>query len=324
MKVMEVSMEQSRNKGVGGTGDPREDPPNQRHRPARFPRAKIRLGTGPECKDGANGRSPRKLTGQRHRPARFPLAKIREGPGPPRREASRLTAEPPRHPPAPTDQCVHINSENFVRSMLGRCAEDEQEVYAMLRTRMQIQVTGRVVACECREGGREEVKKGSGKEQVTDTDRQTPRPSHETTTTIHTRTLALHCGFAWWCHFQSTDGSTSLEVTHTKAIVGLELDRCLSCFRNPIAFKVIRIRRGMTWIAEYLLSNVTNDKLVAKKHLGGGNGRSPRKHADQRHRPTRFPNTNIWSDPPGELTRIALVGGEQANRSSTAAPTERK
>ncbi|KAJ8887830.1 hypothetical protein PR048_014048 [Dryococelus australis] len=33
-------------------------------------------GAMPECKGGGNGRSPRKPTDQRHRPARFPLAKI--------------------------------------------------------------------------------------------------------------------------------------------------------------------------------------------------------------------------------------------------------
>ncbi|KAJ8895276.1 hypothetical protein PR048_000601 [Dryococelus australis] len=48
---------------------------------------------------------------------------------------------------------------------------------------------------------------------------------------------------------------------------------------------------------------------------GRGNGKSPRKSADQWHRPTRFQHAKIRSDPTGDRTRIALVGGEQANRS---------
>ncbi|KAJ8880239.1 hypothetical protein PR048_016705 [Dryococelus australis] len=52
---------------------------------------------------------------------------------------------------------------------------------------------------------------------------------------------------------------------------------------------------------------------------GRGNGRSPRKPADQRHRPVRFPHAKIRSDPAGDWTRITLVGGEQANRSATVA-----
>ncbi|KAJ8868472.1 hypothetical protein PR048_030000 [Dryococelus australis] len=42
MRVIEMSMEQRRNEGVGVTGDPREKHADQRHRPARFPRATIR------------------------------------------------------------------------------------------------------------------------------------------------------------------------------------------------------------------------------------------------------------------------------------------
>ncbi|KAJ8885965.1 hypothetical protein PR048_012171 [Dryococelus australis] len=50
---------------------------------------------------GGNGRYPRKPADQRHRPTRFPHAKIRERPGRglnPWWEASRLTAQPPRSP----------------------------------------------------------------------------------------------------------------------------------------------------------------------------------------------------------------------------------
>ncbi|KAJ8888062.1 hypothetical protein PR048_007548 [Dryococelus australis] len=43
MRVIEVSMEQRRNEGAGETGDHRENPWNQGHRPARFPLAKTRL-----------------------------------------------------------------------------------------------------------------------------------------------------------------------------------------------------------------------------------------------------------------------------------------
>ncbi|KAJ8887280.1 hypothetical protein PR048_013495 [Dryococelus australis] len=55
-----------------------------------------------ECKSGGNGRSPKKPADQRHRPTRFPHAKIRERPcralklGSPSLEASSLTAKPPR------------------------------------------------------------------------------------------------------------------------------------------------------------------------------------------------------------------------------------
>ncbi|KAJ8869575.1 hypothetical protein PR048_028567 [Dryococelus australis] len=55
---------------------------------------------------------------------------------------------------------------------------------------------------------------------------------------------------------------------------------------------------------------------------GGGNGRSLRKPADQRHRPARFPHANIRSDPAGDSTQmIAMVEGEQTNRSATVAPS---
>ncbi|KAJ8876619.1 hypothetical protein PR048_021064 [Dryococelus australis] len=42
MKVIEVSAEQRRNERAGETGDSRENPPTNGHRPARFPHAKIR------------------------------------------------------------------------------------------------------------------------------------------------------------------------------------------------------------------------------------------------------------------------------------------
>ncbi|KAJ8874349.1 hypothetical protein PR048_025197 [Dryococelus australis] len=57
--------------------------------------------------------------------------------------------------------------------------------------------------------------------------------------------------------------------------------------------------------------------LRADEGEGGGNGRSPRRPADQRHHPARFPHAKIRGDPAGYLTRIALVGGELANRSAT-------
>ncbi|KAJ8894224.1 hypothetical protein PR048_006836 [Dryococelus australis] len=57
--------------------------------------------------------------------------------------------------------------------------------------------------------------------------------------------------------------------------------------------------------------------------LGGGNRKSLRKPADQRHRPARFPHAKIRSDPAGDSTRIALVVGEQANRSASVAPQAR-
>ncbi|KAJ8897783.1 hypothetical protein PR048_003133 [Dryococelus australis] len=44
---------------------------------------------------------------------------------------------------------------------------------------------------------------------------------------------------------------------------------------------------------------------------------SPRKPANQRHRPARFPHVKIRSDPAGDSTRIASAGGEQSNRSAT-------
>ncbi|KAJ8894983.1 hypothetical protein PR048_000291 [Dryococelus australis] len=40
----------------------------------------------------------------------------------------------------------------------------------------------------------------------------------------------------------------------------------------------------------------------------------------QRHRSARFLQAKIWSDPARDRTRIALVGGEQVNRSATVAP----
>ncbi|KAJ8898133.1 hypothetical protein PR048_003493 [Dryococelus australis] len=56
---------------------------------------------------------------------------------------------------------------------------------------------------------------------------------------------------------------------------------------------------------------------------GGGSREIPeRKPADQRHRPARFPNAMTRSDPAKDSTRFALVGGERANRSATAAPKE--
>ncbi|KAJ8875315.1 hypothetical protein PR048_023210 [Dryococelus australis] len=48
---------------------------------------------------------------------------------------------------------------------------------------------------------------------------------------------------------------------------------------------------------------------------GGGNGRSPRKLAYQRHRPARFPHAKIW-----DRAQFAQVGGKQANRSTTVVP----
>ncbi|KAJ8893943.1 hypothetical protein PR048_006544 [Dryococelus australis] len=51
----------------------------------------------------------------------------------------------------------------------------------------------------------------------------------------------------------------------------------------------------------------------------GGNGIFPRRPADPRHRPARFPNAKLRCNPAGDRARIALVGGEQANLSVTAA-----
>ncbi|KAJ8874090.1 hypothetical protein PR048_024931 [Dryococelus australis] len=59
-------------------------------------------GAVPECKDGGNGRSPRKPADQRYRPARFPRARNPGATAPgiergsPRWEASSLTTRPPR------------------------------------------------------------------------------------------------------------------------------------------------------------------------------------------------------------------------------------
>ncbi|KAJ8894897.1 hypothetical protein PR048_000204 [Dryococelus australis] len=47
----------------------------------------------------------------------------------------------------------------------------------------------------------------------------------------------------------------------------------------------------------------------------GGNGRSPIKPSEQRHRPARLPHAKIRSDPAGDRIRIALGGGEQAYNS---------
>ncbi|KAJ8876769.1 hypothetical protein PR048_021216 [Dryococelus australis] len=72
---------------------------------------------------------------------------------------------------------------------------------------------------------------------------------------------------------------------------------------------------------------LNNDTLSPLNYLAfkyptfrGGNWKSPRKPADQRHRPARYPHAKIRSDPAGFETRIALVGGEQANHSATVAP----
>ncbi|KAJ8873408.1 hypothetical protein PR048_024224 [Dryococelus australis] len=56
--------------------------------------------------------------------------------------------------------------------------------------------------------------------------------------------------------------------------------------------------------------------LISSPRLGSGNGRTPRKLADQRHRPARSPIAKIRSEPAGDRTRFALVGGEQSNRSA--------
>ncbi|KAJ8865848.1 hypothetical protein PR048_033370 [Dryococelus australis] len=55
----------------------------------------------------------------------------------------------------------------------------------------------------------------------------------------------------------------------------------------------------------------SREGLARRDERGRGSGRSPRKPADQRHRPARFPHAKI---------RFALVGGERANRSATVAP----
>ncbi|KAJ8888805.1 hypothetical protein PR048_008297 [Dryococelus australis] len=55
---------------------------------------------------------------------------------------------------------------------------------------------------------------------------------------------------------------------------------------------------------------------VACLQPDGGNRRSPRKPAGQRHRPVRFPYAKIRSDPAGDFPQIALMGGEQAKRSA--------
>ncbi|KAJ8887576.1 hypothetical protein PR048_013793 [Dryococelus australis] len=66
---------------------------------------------------------------------------------------------------------------------------------------------------------------------------------------------------------------------------------------------------------------VTFENGAAPELEGRGNGRSPRKPADQRHSPARFLHAKIRSDPAGDWTLIALVGGEQYNHNTTAATT---
>ncbi|KAJ8872327.1 hypothetical protein PR048_025931 [Dryococelus australis] len=51
--VIEASMEQRRYARAGETGDPRENPPAQRRRPARFPHAKFRSVTRPGIRPGS-------------------------------------------------------------------------------------------------------------------------------------------------------------------------------------------------------------------------------------------------------------------------------
>ncbi|KAJ8897963.1 hypothetical protein PR048_003321 [Dryococelus australis] len=68
-------------------------------------------------------------------------------------------------------------------------------------------------------------------------------------------------------------------------------------------------------------SGVRDDNGAAPECKGGRNGRSRRKPADQRYHPARFPlEKKSGSDPAGDRTRFALVGGEQSSRSATAAP----
>ncbi|KAJ8896830.1 hypothetical protein PR048_002176 [Dryococelus australis] len=74
-------------------------------------------------------------------------------------------------------------------------------------------------------------------------------------------------------------------------------------------------------IPALLHTQLTSPSSAIKTSMGLGNGRSPRKPADQRHRPARFPHAKIRCDPAGDCTRIVLVGGEQANRSVTVAPS---
>ncbi|KAJ8866782.1 hypothetical protein PR048_032643 [Dryococelus australis] len=59
-----------------------------------------------------------------------------------------------------------------------------------------------------------------------------------------------------------------------------------------------------------------NEYGAASELKGEGNGRSPRKLADQRHHLAQFRHAKIRSGPARDRTRIALVG-EQANRSAT-------
>ncbi|KAJ8878240.1 hypothetical protein PR048_018817 [Dryococelus australis] len=50
---------------------------------------------------------------------------------------------------------------------------------------------------------------------------------------------------------------------------------------------------------------------AAPECKAGGNGRSPREPANQRHRPSRFPRAKIWALSSRNRTRFALVGREQ-------------
>ncbi|KAJ8871169.1 hypothetical protein PR048_027475 [Dryococelus australis] len=71
----------------------------------------------------------------------------------------------------------------------------------------------------------------------------------------------------------------------------------------------------------------TRDDLVVGERSstpgmeGGGNGRSPRKFADMRHRPGTIPTCEIpWNDPARNLTRIAVVGGGRSSHLTTMDP----
>ncbi|KAJ8872674.1 hypothetical protein PR048_026285 [Dryococelus australis] len=80
----------------------------------------------------------------------------------------------------------------------------------------------------------------------------------------------------------------------------------------------LSFRRNCPIHEENKVRKVIEEIWTALNIEGGVNGRFPRK----RHGPARFPHAKIRNESAGDLTRITLMGGEQANRSATVASNE--
>ncbi|KAJ8879848.1 hypothetical protein PR048_020465, partial [Dryococelus australis] len=129
-------MEQRLNERAGETGDPRDGPPNQRHRPARFPHAKIRsdpaadyariasVGGGQANRDPRKDRGPRWLS---RYPARLPPRRTGFNPQPGHSGFSHvgivpLVAESSRGSPA--SPAISFWRRSILTSITFICSQD--------------------------------------------------------------------------------------------------------------------------------------------------------------------------------------------------------